>query len=221
MSLLLRSQAPASFGAGSASFGAISVTEEQIHDQLSLLSLRTSRSIRSEVVVFDSLRGKSTRRFDLLEERADQTIIYELKKNPLTDQDVYSTLGIKGYIHLMKERSTLPVSLIFLAPGITPEASRLLDLMAEVTYINLYDFADVLLSEVTQEIRRECPDQVTWYESKIKGTFPLLFNREDRSCHPAQAVQLPDGQQFQAAWYCPLPRTDHKDLEELQHPVLH
>lgn len=159
------------------------VTERNIQEEIISLLSHTGRHFQQEFIVKNNLnRQTQTRRFDFVEFKDNKAIIYEIKKAALTLEDVSLTLGSKGYLALAEEHPRFKdkkISFVFIAESITPEAQRLLKEMNRISFINTNQFALVLLSEIKEKAKAECPSQYKWFiENRILPYYPLTLPRK-------------------------------------------
>lgn len=140
------------------------ITEAVITKELSNLSSYTPNPYRREMTVINRLNDQlvSTRRFDLYRRLDNCVEVIEVKKNPLSPEDVAITLGDKGYLHLLPpDEST---QFYFVAPYILPSAARLLEHTGDhIQFISLSDLVIKLLKEILDDL----PSKGKWYIKEI------------------------------------------------------
>jgi len=152
-----------------------SLSEHEIVKELVSLSSYTSNPFRREVTILNSLKDQTskTRRLDLYRELEHCIEVYEVKKTALTSEHISSTLGDKGYLHLLSS-SKKPIKFYFLAPFCLSSSSRLLSLIPSIDFISI----DELILSLFKEIKDSMPAEGYWYIKRIyeeyKNTFYIL-----------------------------------------------
>lgn len=163
------------------------VTERDIQNEIISLLSYTGRHIQQEFIVRNILnRETQTRRFDFVEFKDSGTTsratIYEIKKAALTVEDISLTLGNKGYLALAEQHESFKdkkINFVFIADSITDEAQRLIKEMSRISFIKTTDFALILLSEIKEKAKAECPSQYKWFiENRILPYYPLTLPRK-------------------------------------------
>lgn len=142
--------------------------------QLASLSSYTPNPFRREMTVVNTFRDQSakTRRFDLCRLLENNTLqVFEVKRDPLTPEHVSTTLGDKGYVHLL-QHTDHTIDFCFVAPSVLPAASRLLSLVPNVTFISIDDLVLSLLKEIKQSL----PPQGEWFMKNVLDEFSATFN---------------------------------------------
>lgn len=131
-------------------------SEERLVDRVFKLMELSTISMQREACLINTLGNTpTTRRVDAIEHlEGGRTHIYEFKKTAITAADVTATVGVKGYVHLVRERwPESKVCLFMVANGVDPQAQRLLDSMVGVMYLPLY----VLLNRIVGNIMDSWP----------------------------------------------------------------
>lgn len=150
--------------------------EQEITKELSNLSSFTAYPYRRETTVLNKLKDQpaNTRRYDLYRELPNSIEVIEIKKNPLSTEDIAITLGDKGYLHLLPQ-TVKTINFIFIAPSILPSAIRLLDhIVDHITYKTVEEHIRDLLIEIKESI----PTQGRWYLKEIIKEITVIKNQQ-------------------------------------------
>lgn len=147
-------------------------SEIEISKELSNLSSFTQYPYRREMTVVNQLDDQvaRTRRYDLYRELPNHIEVIEIKKNPLSTEDIAITLGDKGYLHLLPQQ-TKATQFIFIAPSILPSALRLLEhLNSNIQYRTIEEH----IRELLIEIKDSLPSAGKWYLKEVIKEISLL-----------------------------------------------
>lgn len=146
-------------------------SELELQMDLVLLASYTTNPFTRELVVINTLESRArTRRFDLCRYSNGKAQVIEIKINAIDVEDVVSTIAYKGYIELANNHFDTPVEFIFVGPGITPQAQRLLH--GPVSFMTTHELRDMLYHEALGNT----PVEGHWYIHKCKEMLPRLWS---------------------------------------------
>jgi hypothetical protein len=116
-----------------------------------------------------------TRRLDLVRVNKRNVIVYEVKRNEITVNDIITTIATRGYIELCEKTFKKPIKLVMVSPvGITDEALRLINSMSNVSYESVKEYSRKLYVEAIDNKYKHDPRHITnIMNSKL---YQPLFN---------------------------------------------
>ena len=148
------------------------LAEKLIQNELVLMSSYTNKPLRQEVSVPNILVTDpkvKTRRFDLILEDDNVVNIYELKSKVLSIEDIYLTLGSKGYLDLAAFHYQKPINFYFVAYEFSQEALNVLKCFADnIFFISLKYFIINLLNQSYQIHNFD-----KWYVQKVFSEYRI------------------------------------------------
>lgn len=143
-------------------------SEHELVKNFILLSSYCPTPFRREVTFINTLKDQTakTRRFDLYRQLSNTLQVIEVKNSALTAEHISSTIGDKGYLHLLEDDS---YEFYFVAPSITPAATRMLSVIPTVHYKSV----DTLVIELLKEIKESLPSAGVWFMKRVIEEFLL------------------------------------------------